>query len=94
MNDEETVEAVIKRKKGKAEKWRLAKKLGSLLGDYEDVKRREQLLIIAQASANKLWMNKKSKYSNETKVLQINCKACANIQFCNTGTHKKLKEKS
>lgn len=30
-----------------------------------------------------------SKYSNETKDLQINGKACTNIKFCNTSTHKK-----
>ena len=44
------------------------KKLGSLLGNYQYMKRREQLSIIAQASAKKLWMNKKVNIQTKLKI--------------------------
>ena len=44
------------------------KKLGHLLGDYQDMKRREQLSIIALASTKTIW---KSNNLNIHKKLKI-----------------------
>ena len=67
VNDDKTEETFIIRERKKSdEKWRKTKKLGSLLGDYEDMRRREQLSNNAMAEVKKLW--KKSKVSNKRKL--------------------------
>ena len=45
-------------KKGYEEEWRNVKKLGSLLGDDEDIIRRKQLTIVANKEFNQLWIRK------------------------------------
>ena len=67
VNDDKTEETfTIRERKKSDEKWRKTKKLGSLLGDYEDMRRREQLSNNAMAEVKKLW--KKSKVSNKRKL--------------------------
>ena len=67
VNDDKTEETFIIRERKKSdENWRKTKKLGSLLGDYEDMRRREQLSNNAMAEVKKLW--KKSKVSNNRKL--------------------------
>eukprot|EP00112_Aurelia_sp_Birch-Aquarium-sp1_P010696 Seg2278.3 transcript_id=Seg2278.3/GoldUCD/mRNA.D3Y31 product="hypothetical protein" protein_id=Seg2278.3/GoldUCD/D3Y31 len=73
-----TEETTIKREQGKAEKWRWTKKLESLFGDCQDMKKREQLSIVAQASAKKLWMSKKVNIQTKLKI----------YKSINTSTHK------
>ena len=81
VNEEKTEETAIKREQGKAEKWRWTKKLGNLLGDYQDMKRREQLSIIAQASAKKLWMNKKVNIQTKLKIYKSIVKPVLTYNF-------------
>ena len=56
VNEDKTEKTVIKRAKSKADElWRKTKKLGSLLGDYEDMKRREQVSNFAMAGIKDIW---------------------------------------
>ena len=57
------------------------KKLESLLGDYQDMKRREQLSIIAQASAKKLWMSKKVNIQTKLKIYKSIVKPVLTYNF-------------
>ena len=67
VNEGKTEETLINRTNDKRnEKWRKTKKLGSLLGDYEDLKRREQLSNNAMTKVKKIW--KKSKVNTKTKI--------------------------
>jgi hypothetical protein len=53
VNTEKTDLTTLKREtKKQDEAWRSTKKLGTLLGDYEEMRRRKQL---AAMSFNKLW---------------------------------------
>ena len=57
------------------------KKLGSLLGDFQDMKRREQLSIITQASAKTLWMNKKVNIQTKLKIYKSIIKPVLTYNF-------------
>ena len=46
VNETKTEHTTIVRKERKDEEWRTVKKLGSLLGDSEDIARRKQLSIV------------------------------------------------
>ena len=60
VNQTKTEHTLLKRKKNtKDEIWRNVKKLGSLLGDREDIKRRKQLSCIAFNNSKKLWLKRK-----------------------------------
>ena len=59
VNKSKTEHTVLKRESKINEKWRNTKKLGSLLGDEEDIKRRKQLASIALHNMNKIWKRKK-----------------------------------
>ena len=68
VNEDKTEETEIKREKKKEnEKWRKTKKLGSLLGDYDDMKRREQLSNQAMCELKQLW--NKSKANVRRKIM-------------------------
>ena len=57
--------------KGTAEEekgWRNTKKLGSLLGDYEDMKRREQLSTAVMKSTKKIWPTSKLRINKKLKI--------------------------
>ena len=59
VNDTKTEHTIIERgKKRNEEEWRNVKKLGSLLGDGEDIIRRKQLAIVANKEFNQLWIRK------------------------------------
>ena len=45
-------------KRHELENWRTVKKLGSLLGDHEDIERRKQLSIAALHKMNNVWIRK------------------------------------
>ena len=59
VNESKTEKIIIERKKKKTdEKWRDSIKLGSKLGDEEDIKRRKTLPTTAMENNNNLWKNK------------------------------------
>ena len=60
VNIDKTEHTTIKRIKNdkNAEVWRHTKKLGSLLGDSEDIARRKQLSIVALNNLNNIWIRK------------------------------------
>ena len=59
VNESKTEKITIERKKEKKdEKWRDSIKVGSKLGDEEDIKRRKTLATTAMENNNNLWKNK------------------------------------
>ena len=59
LNETKTEHTVIERcEERNNERWRSVKKLGSLLGDSEDLIRRKQLAIVANKDLNQLWIRK------------------------------------
>ena len=67
VNDDKTEETSVFRAETKElELWRKVKKLGSLLGDFEDMKRRTTLAVTSQKSIEGMF--KKSKASLEEKA--------------------------
>ena len=61
MNDDKIEETIIERKANKDEvEWRSLKKLGSVLGDIEDVKRKIKLSNAAAAKMENLFFKKKA----------------------------------
>ena len=71
VNSEKWEKTIIKRGTKKSEEgeneWRRTKKLGSLLGDYEDMKRRKQLANAAMKSVDKIWPSKKIRINQKLK---------------------------
>jgi hypothetical protein len=57
VNDEKTDLTTLKRDEKENENWRATKKLGTLLGDHEELKRRKQLAAAAFQKAKQLWAN-------------------------------------
>ncbi|XP_033111247.1 uncharacterized protein LOC117112288 [Anneissia japonica] len=66
VNKDKTEYTVIKREELVKENWRLTKKLGSLLGDKEDITRRKQLAVNAMNKKTALW-NRKEKNRLKTR---------------------------
>jgi hypothetical protein len=58
VNDTKTEHTTLKRSSKDNETWRSVKKLGSLIGDKEDILQRKQLSIAAMRDLNKLWIRK------------------------------------
>ena len=56
VNETKTEHTTIERKDKNDEKWRTVKKLGSLLGDVEDIARRKQLSIVSLSDMNNVWI--------------------------------------
>ena len=57
VNNSKTEHTILARNKNQEqEKWRSTKKLGSLLGDREDIARRKQLAIAAMNDMNAIWI--------------------------------------
>ena len=69
MNDTKTEHTVIERSTREDENWRSVKKLGSLLGDSEDVIARKQLAAAAMTSMNKIWI--RNNQINITKMITL-----------------------
>ena len=60
VNEEKTEHTTLKRGDRNTEMWRNVNKLGSLLGDKEDINRRKQLSCIALRDLKNIWRKKKS----------------------------------
>ena len=58
VNEDKTEHITLKRGNRDTELWRNVRKLGSLLGDKEDIARRKQLSCAAMKDTNKLWRKK------------------------------------
>ena len=58
VNDDKTEHTVIERGDRNTETWRYVKKLGSLLGDSEDIAHRKQLAIAGMNQLAKVWIRK------------------------------------
>ena len=85
INDTKTEHTLLKREKEKKdEAWRNTKKLGSLLGDQEDIKNRKQLASGALSKMNKIWKNKK--YVTLKKRLKLYDSLVKSILLYNSST--------
>ena len=86
-NDDKTEKTLLEREKYKnKENWRMVKKLGSLLGDTEDVIRRKQLASAAMAKMDKLWIRgKKIHIKIKTQIVQYVGETHINLQFMHLG---------
>lgn len=58
VNNSKTEQTEIFRGDRNTERWRTVKKLGSLLGDTEDIQRRKQLSIASMNRLNHIWIRK------------------------------------
>ena len=58
VNNSKTEQIEIFRGDRNTERWRTVKKLGSLLGDTEDIQRRKQLSIASMNRLNNIWFRK------------------------------------
>lgn len=68
VNDDKTESLVLKRGDRNTETWRESKKLGSLLGDMEDITRRKQLAIAAFRKMNQVWIKGHKKINIEVRL--------------------------
>ena len=72
VNNDKTENTTLERYPGKnaAEKelWRKVKKLGSLLGDREDISRRKQLSTTSLRKVDSLWIRRKAKVKRRMKL--------------------------
>ena len=59
VNSSKTEQTVIRRGEKSTEDWRHTKKLGSLLGDEEDIARRKTLATATMQNMNKVWVRNK-----------------------------------
>jgi hypothetical protein len=70
VNTDKTELTHIRREKEKEnEAWRNTKKLGSLLGDTEDLARRKQLAAASFKNLSAIWSGKRNRISTEKKLL-------------------------
>lgn len=67
VNDTKTEFTTLLRSEKINEKWRTTKKLGSLLGDSEDIMRRKQLSIVTQKDLQNVWI-RKDKIKQKTRL--------------------------
>jgi hypothetical protein len=73
MNIEKTEKIkLIRENKKEDEKWRQSKKLGTLLGDIEEMKRRKQLAAAAFGKLKRIWSEKNNKISPERRIKLYN----------------------
>ena len=93
VNEDKTEETIIKREKEKRnETWRKTRKLGSLLGDYEDMKRREQLSNGAMAGVRKIMKKSKAKVKKKVKIYKTLVKTVLTYNYGTWGLTKKETE--
>lgn len=83
MNPDKTENTLVSRKHKPEETWRTVKKLGSLLGCSEDIKRRKQHSWIAFNKLQKLW--RRNEVSLKTKVRLYNAYVKSILTY-NAGT--------
>ena len=73
MNSDKTEKIVLKREQNRAdEKWRSTKKLGTLLGDSEEMQRRKQLAAAAFSKLKHVWSDKNNKISVRKRIRLYN----------------------
>ena len=84
VNTTKTEHTILKRGNKRNEKWRKTKKLGSLLGDAEDISRRKQLSTVALNNMNKIWNNKK--YTPRKRRIQLYGSLVKSILLYNCST--------
>ena len=91
VNEDKWEITKIKRGKTKEEEteWRNMKKLGSLLGDYEDMKRRVQLSHATMKSVNSIWPNKKIHIKKRLKIYKTIVKSVLCYNMSTWGLTKK-----
>ena len=67
VNNDKTEHTTLSRKKSRQEEeWRKVKKVGSLLGDEEDIERRKQLATVAMNKLQPIWI--KNQVNQKTKM--------------------------
>ena len=85
INNTKTEHTVIKRlRKMEEEKWRTVKKLGSLIGDREDIQRRKDLAVRAIHSHYDIW--KRKKHTRVSTRLKLYGALVKSILLYNCGT--------
>ena len=72
VNQDKTEITIIRREKKEDEHWRNTKKLGTLLGDTEDIANRKRLATIALSKLNRLWLNKHKRVNLTRKIKLYN----------------------
>ena len=73
MNSDKTELTTIRRETNKKEEtWRNTKKLGTLLGDVEEMQRRKQLATIAQKNMWVIWSKNNNKISLQKRIMLYN----------------------
>ena len=65
-NPTKTENTVFKQEIRNEEDWRKCKKLGSLLGDTEEIMRQKNLAIAASCELNKVWIKKSKDFTEKT----------------------------
>ena len=87
VNTDKTENTTLQRHSGKdateKETWRQVKKLGSLLGDREDIARRKQLATTSLRKLDSLWIRRKVKVVRRVKLYNSLIKS---ILLYNCGT--------
>ena len=68
VNDDKTDITVLKRDNKELEDWRHTKKLGTLLGDSEDIANRKRLATIAFCKMDRLWFSKNKRIKLKKKI--------------------------
>ena len=87
VNDDKTEKTLLEKETDKnKESWRMVKKLGSLLGDAEDVIRRKQLASAAMTKMNKVWIRGR-KVHIKKRLKLYNTLVNINIQFMHLGAY-------
>ena len=72
VNQDKTEITTLKRENHKNETWRTVKKLGSLLGDSEDISNRKKLASVALIKTKRVWFNKYKSISLKKKIKLYN----------------------
>ena len=72
VNNDKTEKFILKRGKAQEELWRNVLKLGSLLGDVEDIARRKQLAMAAMNKLENVWFSNYSKIGMERRIQLFN----------------------
>ena len=89
VNDDKTEETSVFRAETKElELWRKVKKLGSLLGDFEDMKRRTSLAVTAQKSIEEMFKKSKASLEEKAKVYKSVVKRVLTYNYSTWGLSK------
>ena len=93
VNEDKTEKTLITREKSKEDElWRKTKKLGSLLGDYEDMNRREQISNFAMAGIKDIWRKCKKGKRKKVQIYKTLVKTVLTYNYGTWGLTKKATE--